>query len=198
MKKQILAIHGGDAFATYEEYLANLKAKEIDIQNPFYSDWKRNLAGVLGEEYQVILPRMPNAQNAKYEEWKIWFEKHIPFLEDGVMLIGHSMGGIFLAKYLSENDFPRKISATFLVAAPFDDEWARKTVEFMLPQSLTKFEAQGGQIFLYHSKDDPVVDFGELAKYQAAIPNAKAHIFEDRQHFNQESFPEIVDAIKSI
>lgn len=198
MKKQILAIHGGDAFPTYEEYLAYLKAETVDPERTKSRGWKNNLQEVLGDEFEVILPRMPNSQNAKYIEWKIWFEKFIPFLSGDVILLGHSMGGIFLSKYLSENTFPKKIAATFLVAAPFDTDGERKIVEFTLPESLKNFEAQGGNIFLYQSKDDPVVNFEELAKYQNALPNAKVQIFEDRQHFNQESFPEIVDAIKSI
>ncbi|MBI4652949.1 hypothetical protein HY750_01725 [Candidatus Kuenenbacteria bacterium] len=68
----------------------------------------------------------------------------------------------------------------------------------MLPSSLEKFTKQGGKIYLLHSKDDPVVPFAHLAKYQQVLPNAKTIIFEDRKHFNQETFPEITELIKSI
>ncbi len=63
---------------------------------------------------------MPNKTNAQFEEWKIWFEKFIPFLNDGVILVGHSLGGVFLAKYLSENKFPKKIGGVFLVSAVYE------------------------------------------------------------------------------
>ena len=64
---------------------------------------------------------MPLQDNAKYEEWKILFERYIPHLKDNVILMGNSLGGIFLAKYLSENKFPKKILSTYLTCPPFDN-----------------------------------------------------------------------------
>ncbi len=200
MKKQVVAIHGGDTFDTYEEYLLFLKTFEVDLE--YFKNtkgWKDVLDQALGSEYEVIRPRMPNASNAKYSEWKIWFEKLIPLLEDGVILIGHSLGGIFLAKYLAENIFPKKIRATFLVAAPFDSSDADYSLaDFTLPASLSKLTLQGGAITLYHSSDDGVVPFGDFEKYKKVLPGAAAVAFADRQHFNQETFPELVRAIKDL
>ncbi|MBR2158071.1 hypothetical protein IJ913_01380 [bacterium] len=31
-------------------------------------------------DYQVIKPEMPNKEMACYKIWKLWFEKHFPFL----------------------------------------------------------------------------------------------------------------------
>jgi predicted alpha/beta hydrolase family esterase len=198
--KQVVAIHGGDAFSSYEAYLADLRQFVIESVDYFRAkkDWKANLQESLGNEHEVFLPQMPNKYNAKYEEWKIWFEKLIPFLNDEVILIGHSLGASFLAKYLSEERFPKKIAGTFLVSGPYDKDGERPIVEFVLPSSLTLLEEQGGKIFLYHSQDDPVVQFSELAKYQAALPHSHVTVLEDRRHVNQESFPEIVADIKSL
>ncbi len=196
MKKQLIAIHGADAFATYEEYIEYLKHETIDLNRG--RGWKNDLSEALGEEYEVILPRMPNSMNAKYLEWKIWFEKFIPFMREGVILLGHSMGGVFLAKYLSEETISVKVRATFLIAAPYDRDGGRELVEFAISGSLEGLTRQGGEIFLYQSKDDPIVAFSELAKYQAALPNAHVRPFEDREHFNQEEFPEIVETIKAL
>ena len=194
--KQLFVIHGGDAFPTYEEYIEYLKKETVDLRRG--KGWKAGLQEALGEGYEVIQPRMPNSMNAKYLEWRIWFEKFFPYIKDGVILLGHSMGGIFLAKYLSENEFPYKVLATFLVAAPFDSDGGRPIVEFTLPTSLSGLKRQGGKIFLYQSKDDPVVDFNEIGKYQKVLPDAEVRIFEDRQHFNQEEYPEIVETIKKL
>ena len=103
MKKQILVIHGGDTFATQEEYLSFLRNYEINIERykTNTDDWKPWLREVLGDEYEVILPAMPNKFNARFDEWKLWFEKITPFLNDEIVLIGHSLGGAFLARYLS-------------------------------------------------------------------------------------------------
>lgn len=198
IKKQVLVIHGGDTFQTREEYLSFLRDYEIDIERykSGKSDWKPWLREKLGESYEVILPVMPNKTNAQFEEWKIWFEKLIPFLNDGVILIGHSLGGDFLAKYLSENKFPKKIAAVFLIAAVHDkDADGYALVTFTLPK---KLDLQTEKIYLYHSKDDHIVPFNDLAKLEAALPMAISRVFEDRQHFNQEEFPELVEDINSL
>lgn len=97
----------------------------------------------------------------------------------------------------SENNISRKIKATILVAAPFDDEKSGKSLaDFKLSSSLESFVKHGGKIYLIQSKDDPEVLFEQLEKYKKALPNAKTMIFENREHFNQESFPEIVELIK--
>jgi predicted alpha/beta hydrolase family esterase len=198
--RQVVAIHGGDAFPTYEEYLEDLRDFKIESIDYFkrQNDWKQNLQKTLGDGYEVILPRMPNSGNARYLDWKIWFEKLLPLLNNGIILIGHSLGASFLAKYLSEERVSKKILGTFLVSGPYDKDGERPIVEFVLPASLALLEEQGGKIFLYHSKDDPVVQFSELAKYKAALPHAHVTVLEDRQHVNQESFPEIVADIKSL
>ena len=198
MKKQILVIHGGDTFETYEEYLNFLRKYEINIERykTEKDDWKPWLRKELGTNYEVILPTMPNKTNARFEEWKIWIEKLIPLLNDSVILIGHSMGGAFLAKYLSENKFPKKIDAVFLVSAVYDkDTEGYPLVSFALPKEL---DLQTDKVYLYHSEDDPVVPFSDLSKYQEALPNAKSRIFEDRKHINQEEFPELLEDIRSL
>lgn len=197
--KQVVVIHGGGAFATYEEFLSALKATEIDDPGIARGKgWKADLQEKFGPEYQVILPQMPNKQNAKYQEWKIWFEKYIPYINDRVILVGHSLGGSFLAKYLSQEHFPKKIAATLFIAAPFDSNGHRDMAEFAVPDSLNLLATQGGNLLFYHSNDDTVVPFSELAKYQAALPQATARTFTDRGHFNQDEFPELVADIKSI
>ncbi len=202
---QILVIQGGtSAFMRYEDFLEQMRIKPLTLEKYTRnnSDWKKNLHLDLGEGYTVLLPNMPNRDNAHYVEWKIWFERSFPYLKDGVVLIGHSLGGLFLAKYLSEEKFPKKIKATFLVAAPFESggmsRWEKKTNEFALADSLALFEGQSGSIFLYHSKDDTQVPYDDLAKYKQALPQARVTVFENRNHINQEEFPEIIEDIKSL
>jgi len=196
--KQICIIHGGNAFEKYDEYLSYLKNKDISLEKLSFKDWKVNLTDQIGEGYEVISPKMPNSQNARYVEWKIWFERLVPFLNDGVIFIGHSLGGIFLAKYLSENYFPKKISGTFLISAPFNSENEHPIVDFILTKDLAKFSTQGGQIFLYQSKDDVVVPYSNVISYQNMLPGARVRIFEDRGHFKQADLPELVEDIKSL
>ena len=199
MKKQIVIIHGGDSFETYEQYLLYLNNKVLDFERLKRKNWQGTLGEKLGEGFEVLCPKMPNPTNARYLEWQIWFEKLIPFLEDEVVLVGGSLGGIFLAKYLSENDFPKKLRATFLVAAPYNIEGAEYSlVDFTLSAPLKRFQEQGGAISLYHSENDPVVPFSNLAKYRKELPNAAVRIFKDREHFQQAELPEIVEDMRAL
>ncbi|CAN5749600.1 hypothetical protein BH11PAT2_BH11PAT2_01520 [soil metagenome] len=195
MKQQIFAIHGGNAFETYEEYLADLKQQEVSLERTRSTDWKGNLQKTLGDSYEVILPRMPNSNNARYAEWKIWFEKFLPQFEENIIFIGHSLGGIFLTKYLSEEKYPKKIKATLLVAAPYNAPDDHPYVDFNILTDLSGLERQGGEIILYHSKDDDGVPFTNFERYQRELPSAQTRIFEDRKHFNDATFPEIIEDI---
>ncbi len=203
LKKQVVVIHGGTSFKTYEDYIKYLQTKDINIEKlKPRQDWKNSLELVLGSNYEILMPRMPNATNARYKEWKIWFERITEVLNDDLILIGHSLGGIFLAKYLAENTFLKKIKATILVAAPFDDSDSldayESLIDFTLPLSLEKFAQQVEKIYLLYSKDDPVVPLSHLIKYQQKLPNAEVIIFDNKEHFNQETFPEIIELIQSI
>jgi len=199
MKKQVIFIHGGSTFKSYREYLSHLKSIKIDLDRYRKTKWSDSLNIGLGNEFDVLLPKMPNPSNAKYGEWKIIFNKISKLLEKNVILIGHSLGAIFLAKYLSENKFPKKILATLLISPPHDDDGMEESLgDFILPKSLNKLNNQGGKIFIYQSKDDPVVPYSHLEKYKKALPNAIIRGFKKRGHFNQPKFPELIKDIRKL
>lgn len=197
---QVIVIHGGDAFDTYEQYLDFLRGWQIAAEDIHTkrSDWKEGLGLALGPGYEVIAPKMPNKLNAKYLEWTIWFEKYIPHLDPEVILVGHSMGGIFLVKYLAEHEFPKTIHGLFLVAAPYDSEGSEPLGDFVLPADISRCARQTQKIFLYHSTDDPVVPVANAQRYQAQFPGAIYRTLHDRGHINQEQFPELVADIRSL
>lgn len=195
MKKQVIVIHGGDSFDSYEKFIDSLKNWEVSLKSflPRY-DWKMSMQEKLGEDFQVLTPRMPNKQNAKYAEWKIWFERMLPFIQDEAILVGHSQGGLFLVKYLSENKFPKIIAKICLIAPPHSE--TPEIGDFVLGGSPVGISDQCKNIHLFQSKDDPVVPFTEAERYQKDFPTAQLHIFEDRGHFLDEKFPELIEEIK--
>lgn len=196
--KQVLVIHGGDAFETHEAYIENLKSAELSLERLEKKDWKSRLQETLGNDYNVILPRFPNAQNARYAEWKIWFEKIIPLLDEKVVFIGHSLGAIFLAKWLSENTYPKKIKAVFMVAAPYNTLDENPFVDFNIERTLNGLPDQTENLFIYHSKDDMVVPFSAFERYSKELPKANTRAFDNYRHFNGGEFKEIVEDIRSL
>lgn len=189
--KQILIIHGGDSFSSYDAYIRSLRSLEIsyDRLRP-QKKWKTWLVEQLPEA-DVLLPTFPNCSNAVYDEWVIYFEKLLPFLHDEVYLIGHSLGAMFLAKYLNEAPLNKPVKKLLLVAGGYDDESMEDLGSFKVT-SAKNLPQSADEIHLFHSKDDPVVPYSELAKFQADLPDAIIHSFENRGHFLDESFPELL------
>lgn len=200
MKKQVVVIHGGRTYPAYQDYVDSLKNREVTAEKfKAHKNWRDGLQESLGEDFEVFAPKMPNGFNAVYQEWKIWFERLTEFLHDDVVLVGHSLGGIFLAKYLAENTFDKKIKAVMLVAAPFDDKPLNESLgDFMLPASLERFSAQAKKICLMFSQDDPVVPFVHMGKYKTVLPEASEMALDGRQHFEQEVFPELAELINNV
>lgn len=155
--------------------------------------WKQWLAEQL-PEVDVLLPSFPNSDNAVFEEWKILFEKLIPFFDDDVSIVGHSLGAMFLAKYLQEYPLNKKVHQLILVAGGYDDDSSEDLGSFSLSSADRLFES-AETIHLFHSKDDPVVSYTELAKFQRDLPSAIVHSFDDMGHFLDPTFPELLATI---
>lgn len=200
-KKQVLFIHGADSCSNYEDFLTSLRTRPIDSYQEPSKRWKHTLAEQLGSDFEVIMPQMPNSENAKYLEWKIWFERYFEFLGGEVVLIGHSQGGYFLAKYLTENTVPFTLAALYLVAAPIapDDFSGEDGGDFNFdPTGLNHLEEQARQVIIVHSEDDEIVPFAHALRYKKALPKAVFMSFPDRGHFLQPEFPELISHIQSL
>ena len=145
--------------------------------------------------FDVLLPSMPNSDNAVYDEWAIQFEKLLALLNDDAQILGHSLGAMFVAKYLNINRLSKPVQRLILVSAAYNDVAGEEIGEFGVG-SAVDLPQSAKEIHLFHSEDDPVVPFSELAKFQNDLPYAIAHVFSDRGHFIDETFPEIAQLIK--
>lgn len=199
-KQQVLFIHGGTPHDNHSRYIEVLKNKTIKLEwIEQKRDWKNNLYQDLGEDFIVYSPQMPNKQTAQYEEWKIVFSKVFEDVDEGVILVGHSLGALFLVKYLSEEIISKKIKKTILLGTPFDQEGMDNDplLSFTRTRSLELFSKQAGDIYFYHSEDDFVVPYNNLAKYKAELPKATFRSFTDCNHFIVESINQLIDDIKA-
>lgn len=197
--QQIIVIHGGTTFSDYNKYLDYLANKQLYVDRLTYSPmWKERLQDQLGANYQVLLPSMPNKTNARYSEWKIWFDHLADVITDGCVLIGHSMGAIFLAKYLSESTFARKIKATILIATPYDDESVEDLTDFKIESLSGKLAEQAGRIIFFNGPDDPVIALSDIEKYKKDLPAAEFNMLPAPDHFMRADFPQLVELIKEL
>ncbi len=197
-KIQIFIIHGGTTFKSKKDYLHFLKTRKISIEEKIR--WTDDfLKKDLGKNFEIIKPRMPLQDNAKYEEWKIHFERFFPQLKNNIILIGESLGGIFLAKYLSENRFSKKILSTYLICPPYDNTLPEEDLVggFKLKSDLSLLEENSKNLYLMFSKDDDVVLVSHAEKFRKKLKKANIIIYESKNgHFKISEFPEIIKMIK--
>lgn len=198
-KHQILLIHGGETFKNRRDYLKYLKTRSVTTVA------RKRWAGEyldksLGKGFEIIRPRMPLQDNAQYEDWKIYFERHLPLLRSKFILIGNSLGGIFLAKYLSEQRLSKKALSTILTCAPFDNTLPGEDLVggFTLKADLSLIEKNTKNLHLLFSKDDPVVPASHAEKYRKKLRNAHIVVYKSKNgHFIVPTFPEIIKLIKA-
>jgi predicted alpha/beta hydrolase family esterase len=196
---QIIVVHGGDAFGSQEVYKTHLRTKSVSLERlrP-RADWKVWLAEQLMGTHDVLAPRMPFASNAPYALWKLWFLRCAEVFTDEVTLVGHSLGGIFLAKLLSEQAVPFHVRALHLVSAPFEttDSPGELPHAWQLKLPVTRVLRHTASVHVYHSTDDPVVPYAQAEQYVQALPSAVLHTFENRGHFLDPTFPELEHNIR--
>lgn len=198
-KTQIIYIHGGMTFKTHEDYINYLKTKEIDLQKK--DRWSsKYLKTQLEDDFDIITPRMPLSDNSKYEEWKIIFERYLELTNNKIILIGESLGGIFLAKYLSENKVNKNLISVYLVCPPFDNTLTGEDLVggFKLKENLSLILENCPNTTLMFSADDDVVPVNHAEKFKEKLPKANILIYIDKNgHFVVEEFPEIIEMIKN-
>ena len=179
MKKHVLFIHGAGEGAFEEDGLL-----VASLQN------------ALGFGYDVHYPKMPEEDSVTYADWKAPIERELATLDDEIILVGHSVGGSVLMKYLFEEQIDKPITSLFLLATPFwgaDEFW--KWDEVRLPEDVAAKLASIPRIFLYHSRDDDTVPFAHLALYAAKLPQATIREFDERGHQFENDLAEVAEDI---
>ncbi|WP_042150141.1 alpha/beta fold hydrolase [Paucisalibacillus sp. EB02] len=153
----------------------------------------------LSDNYQVIHPNMPEPVNPKYLPWKEQLDKEFSKLTGEVILVGHSLGGSVLIKYLAEETFNFKLSGLFVIAAPFwgyDKNWQLK--DFILQSNFEQHLHAIPHLFLYHSRDEKIVPFSHHVAYVEKLPQSIIRELEGEQHLFHHGLPTLIQDIRNL
>jgi len=135
----------------------------------------------------------------RYEEWRREFERFD--VNQKTILIGHSCGGGFLVRYLSEHK-NLQVGKVFLVAPWInpDNNSESDTADFFDFEIDGNFPERTRQTSVYISSDDysDVVKTVEILKEK--VRGLTFHEFSDRGHFTKNApdpraFPELLEEI---
>lgn len=197
--KYLVCIHGGTTFKKKKDYIDFLKYRSINLHKVSWTG--KYLDSKLGKIFTIIRPRMPCQDNAKYKEWKLHFQNLLLQIskDKELILIGNSLGGIFLTKYLSEETLSNIIHHTFIIAAPYDNSLDSEDLAggFILKKDLSKIWQNTTKLTFIFSANDSVVDLKHRDKYMQKLPNAEFITLNKQYgHFAIEKFPEIISLLK--
>lgn len=185
--KTLIVIHGRPE---KEEYF------DPSFPSPANSHWLPWLKKELeARGFIVHIPEMPVPYQPVYEDWKKVFEE-FP-LDSETVLIGHSRGGGFILKWLSEHDI--EVGQVFLVA-PSIMPSPGITFWFSDSDIDPNLTAKTKGITVFYSTDDEDGIMQSVEKIKSTIKDIIIREFTDKGHFTAEDgvseFPELLEEIK--
>jgi len=182
MTKQVLFIQGGGE-GVHDEWDNKLVA---------------SLERELGPDYEIRYPRMPNEADPRYALWKAVLKKEFAKLDDGAILVGHSIGGTILINVLAEEPSNSSPSGIFLIAAPFVGKggWSSEDIEPI--SDLGARLKAWWKVYLYHGSEDDTAPFGHIDLYEKAIPQAIVRRLAGYNHQLNEDMSEVAIDIRRL
>lgn len=178
---QILFVQGGGA-GTHDEWDDKLV---------------HSLRRELGEAWDVRYPRMPSEDDPSDATWGPAIRRELAAVDDGAVLVGHSVGGTLLIRQLAERPPSPKLAAIVLIATPFVGAGGWPGDEFALADDLGSRLPQGVPVLLFHGLDDDTVPPAHADLYARAIPQARLHLLPARDHQLGNDLAEVASAIRA-
>jgi predicted alpha/beta hydrolase family esterase len=165
-RPQVLFIQGGGP-AVHDEWDARLV---------------ESLTDALGVGYEVRYPRMPAEDDPSCARWAPAIRRELAALNDGAVVVGHSVGGTVLIYVLSNSPLQRGLGAIVLLAAPFVGAGGWPGDEFELPADLGERLPPGVPVHAFCGLEDQTVPPSHADLYARVIPHAHVHRLPGRDH----------------
>jgi predicted alpha/beta hydrolase family esterase len=136
----------------------------------------------LGESYTVRYPRMPNEDDPSYAAWEPALTRELASLDDGAILVAHSVGGTILIHVLAGQQPKPRFGGLFVIAAPFIGEGGWPSDGIGDCKDVSEGLPPGLPIYLYHGAADDVVPTAHVHLCAKAIPHAVVRTLDRRDH----------------
>ncbi len=185
--KRAVIIHGYNDKSEFED------ASRPAASNDHWIPWIQRELLLRGIEAQT--PEMPGFYQPNYEKWKEMLDRFTP--DEETILVGHSCGGGFLIRWLSENK--QKVGKVVLVAPWLDP---RKIIdpEFFNFEIDTNIISRTESLTIMYSTDDHPDIIQTIEILKSKLQNATYKEFADKGHFtlnalHSEKLPELLEEI---
>jgi hypothetical protein len=183
--KNAVIIHGT---CDEKEYFSE---KYPSLSNSHWLPWLQKQLLINGIFTQT--PEILDAYKPVYEKWKKGIECFD--INKETILIGHSCGGGFLVRWLSENKINIK---KLILVAPWLDPEREKTADFFNFKINKNLSQRIEEIHLFVSSDDDKDILESVEIIEDSISQINMHKFTDYGHFTfndmkTEEFPELLN-----
>jgi len=189
MKTAVL-IHGYYNKSEYED------VARPAASNDHWFPWIQRQLLLKGVEAQT--PEMPGFYEPNYEKWKEALEMFKP--DENTILVGHSCGGGFLVRWLSESNV--KVGKVVLVAPwlnpdGYSDNLDPEFFNFKIDPNIS---AKTGGLTVMYSTDDMSTIIKTVETLKSTLQNVEFQEFKNKGHFTlnsmgTEKFPELLEKL---
>ncbi len=177
------------------KHMETAQAKRLIILHCFgrtsQERWYQSVASEVGTLFdEVLTPDLPHPDLGLMSEWLPTLQGLQP--DQHTVLIGHSLSGTLILRYLEEAAGP--IAGFYTVAAPttgLDRDELEATGFFADPYDWATIKRNAMHRVVLASTDDDTVPFGQ-AEEIAAQTGAELIAFANKGHFRDDTFPELV------
>ncbi|MGW5556981.1 alpha/beta fold hydrolase [Micromonospora sp. NPDC003944] len=152
----------------------------------------------LGDAYEVHYPRMPDEGDPSHAVWSAAIRREVAALDDGAVVVGHSVGGTILVHTLAHRSPERALGAIVLVAAPFVGVGGWANDEFELPPDLGARLPRGVPVHVFHGLQDDTAPPEHADRYAAVVPQAHLHRLPGRDHQLNDDLSEVATVIRGV
>jgi len=153
---------------------------------------------------RVFVPKFPTPENQSLENWLNVFKDYKQYLNENSIVIGHSLGPVFLLNIIEKLDKP--IKAAFFVSGFLDllgnpdfDNINKSFIEKSFDWQ--KIKRNCLKFFIFHSDNDPYVPLAQ-AEELAKNLGVDVILVKNADHFNEKAgynkFDLILEKIKPL
>lgn len=183
MTKQLLFVQGGGGENAHDAWDSKLV---------------ESLERELGHDYDIRYPRMPGEDDPKFARWNAALRQELGKLENGAILVGHSIGATILVHSLAQEPPKRVPGGIFLISMPFIGKGGWPSDEIKPEPHLGAKLPAGAPIYLYQGGADQTVPAGHAALNAKAIPQAVLRKLAGRDHQLNNDMSEVAADIRQL
>jgi predicted alpha/beta hydrolase family esterase len=183
MARQILFVQGGGGENAHDEWDSRLV---------------ESLEQELGPTYEIRYPRMPDENCPKFASWKSALRKELEKLDEGAVLVGHSIGATILVHSLAEDPPERSPAAIFLISMPFIGKAGWPSADINAKPDLGMKLPQKSPVYLYQGSEDETVPADHAELNAKAIPQAVIRRLPGRDHQLNNDMSEVAAEIRRL